>query len=195
VELITGISRAARNLYQTPEEDSQPRLSVFVSASDFRRLPQSVWREIRVKLQAEGVLQSLQEGLLPIAANYPTFPLAGLWDHGALVKLECPLKSLKEVVRCLFSRNERKPMMVQATAIWLWFDSGKLKIFEGLTLEHFPEIELYPDTDLSRKVGSSIRATLNTMFGFDPSFECGSGWPIEFWNRGLALEPCEFSLE
>jgi hypothetical protein len=82
-------------------------------------------------------------------------------------------------------------MLVQATATWLAFDSGKLKVKEGLALASFPEIEKYPETELSQKVGSGVRSTLNMLFG---SAElCNSAeWPDYFWNRGLEVSKCEF---
>lgn len=195
VELITAISRAARSTLTTDEKSSNTRLPVFVSASDFRQLPTQAWVGIRKKLETGNHLSSLREGLSPLAANYPTFPLGGLWESEVLSNLEGDLQSVKETLVNLLHKADRKAMMVQATAIWLWFDSGKLKIAEGLTLTHFPEIENYPETELSKKVGSSIRASLNTLFGMDSSYDTTSSWPIEFWDRGLVLEPCEFPHE
>ena len=84
-------------------------------------------------------------------------------------------------------------MMVQATAIWLAFDAEVLKVSSGLALASFPEIERYPTTELSRKVGGSIRAMLNGFFGEDQRFHSKSLWPQYFWNRGLSIDPCVFA--
>jgi hypothetical protein len=64
-------------------------------------------------------------------------------------------------------RAEWEAMMVQATVLHLMFDAHALKIHEGSALLKFPEIERYPSTELSREVGSMIRATLNGLFGND----------------------------
>jgi hypothetical protein len=77
-------------------------------------------------------------------------------------------------------------MMVQATAIWLAFDAGIL------SLARFPEIEHYPETELSQKIGASIRDGLNMFFGSQIHYSDAT-WPDHFWNRGLAIEPCEVS--
>lgn len=192
VELITAISRAARNADSANGASSETKGQAFVSASDFRRLTPDAWAEIRAALTAEKKLDSIQEALLPLGANYPSFPLAELWEFDVRSALKADLRPLKENLIQLFTRTERRAMMVQATAIWLWFDSGKLKVFEGLTLAQFPEVEHYPETELSRRVGSSIRASLNSFFGMDFCYDTSSPWPVEFWNRGLVLEPCEF---
>jgi hypothetical protein len=98
--------------------------------------------------------------------------------------------SLKEVIASLYSRSEREPMMVQATAIWLAFDADILKVTSDLSLARFPEIEHYPDTEISLKIGGSIRAGLNMFFGSGNHYSDAT-WPDYFWNRGLAIEPCE----
>ena len=84
-------------------------------------------------------------------------------------------------------------MMIQATAIWLGFDAGKLKVSEGLALAEFPEIERYPDTELSRRVGSGVRASLNMLIGAGQRQSIGESWPSYFWNRGLTIDGCEFA--
>ncbi len=84
-------------------------------------------------------------------------------------------------------------MMVQATVVWLAFDAGLLKVHEGLALAQFPKIEEYPNTEISKKVGASIRGTLNMLFGKDHLLSNAGKWSRYFWNRGLALAPCEVS--
>lgn len=195
VELITALSRVVRNTSPDSEDASVSEVPVFVSSSDFKRVTQPAWGNIRATLQSEDLLRDICQGLSPLAANYPAFPLNGLWEPEVLSGLKCDLQPLKETLVPLFTKTNRKAMMVQATAIWLWFDSGKLKVFEGLALSHFPEIEQYPETELSRRVGASIRSSLNMFFGTDSCYDIGSTWPIEFWNRGLVLEPCEFPDE
>jgi hypothetical protein len=100
---------------------------------------------------------------------------------------------MMSLVSSLFRRNDRDPMIIRATATWLAFDAGKLKVSEGLALAQFPEIERYPDTELSRRVGSGVRATLNMLIGSGQGQPVDTSWARYFWNRGLAIAPCEFS--
>jgi hypothetical protein len=192
VELITAMCRACREVIKEKGAEGGVRTPTFASASDYLCLSLCDWAEVRARLGGNEDLEQLQNALLPLGSNYPSFPLAGLWPEGQVPEPGVDLGSLKTALTAIFERSKRRPMMVQATAIWLWFDSGKLKVFKELTLARFPEIENYPNTDLSRKVGSSIRASLNLLFDPDPPFGLRSTWPVDFWNRGLALEPCEF---
>jgi hypothetical protein len=83
-------------------------------------------------------------------------------------------------------------MMVQATAIWLAFDADILKVNSDLSLARFPEIEHYPDTEISQRIGASIRSGLNIFFGSQIHYS-DAPWPSYFWNRGFAIEPCELN--
>jgi len=82
-------------------------------------------------------------------------------------------------------------MLVQATAVWIAFDSDKLKVASHLALADFPKIEEYPKTERSLQVAASIRAVLNPMFSDTKWMASDTDWPIAFWNRGLEVEPCE----
>lgn len=84
-------------------------------------------------------------------------------------------------------------MMTQATAIWLAFDADILKVTPDLSMARFPEIEQYPETEISQRVGGSIRSGLNMFFGSDIHY-ANSKWPIYFWNRGLEIEPCKLAI-
>jgi hypothetical protein len=104
------------------------------------------------------------------------------------------LRYLRRLVAALYDRSSRETMMVQASFIWLAFDSEMLKVNRGLALAEFPEIEKYPHTELSRRVAASIRAALNGFFGSD-SYSAPSDWPHYFWNRGLEIDTCYFSKD
>jgi len=75
----------------------------------------------------------------------------------------------------------------------LAFEADLLKVQAGLAFAQFPKIEEYPDTEISRQVGASIRATLNMLFSRDHLFHNSQQWSRYFWNRGLLLTPCEDS--
>jgi hypothetical protein len=126
-------------------------------------------------------------------ALYPDCPLKVLFSSGAGGQSDQHERVVRQVVQSLYARAEYGPMMVQATAIWLAFDAGILHVNPDVALAQFPEIEAYPDTEISRRVGASIRASLNLFFG---SEQMTSGeWPRYFWNRGLEISRCEFSDE
>jgi hypothetical protein len=184
VDLITTMARMARGFF--PEE----RL-IFGFVSDFSRL-QGRESEFRSSLARKAYLFDIQTALRPLLALYPQCPLTFLSTPAAdESKNERYLDQMKQIVRVLFDKEARETVLTQAACIWLAFDSGKLKVQRGLALAQFPEIERYPTTELSRKIASSIRASIN-MFFADGTHDLAPSWPSYFWNRGLEIDQCQF---
>jgi hypothetical protein len=129
----------------------------------------------------------LGDALHPLLFWYPECPLRFLDSYPAE---SVDQHILHATVARLLNREDRKSMMTQATAVWLWFDSGLLKVNPELVLARFPEIERYPDTELSQQVAGSIRASLNAFYTKDNDEV--RAWPIYFWNRGIEIAECRF---
>jgi hypothetical protein len=189
VELITSLVRTARSL------QSGSPTKILAAASSYSEISASDWARLSEKMAATGDLFEIQQSLEPLIALYPECPLAPLFATLPLTPAEDGINRIKNLVSSLFRRGDRDPMMVQATVVWLAFDAGMLKVQKGFALAQFPEIEHYPDTEISRKAGSGIRASLNMFFGQGELCPRSSTWPQYFWNRGLTLTPCEFSDE
>jgi hypothetical protein len=95
-----------------------------------------------------------------------------------------------EVVERMYPRSEVFATRVQASAVYFAFVAGCLKAATGTSLADFPEVENYPNTEPSQAVASSIRATLNFLYG-DARERFPTQWPANFWNRALELEECQ----
>lgn len=187
VELITSFARTARSVR------SGGSRQVFAAASSYSEVSDPEWAGLRETMAATGDLFQIQESLEPLIALYPECPLGPVFATPPATAPEKALRRMTSLVSSLFQRVDRDPMMVQATVIWLAFDAGVLKVQQGLSLAQFPEIEHYPDTEISKKVGGAIRSSLNMFFGQEQIYSHLSPWPQYFWNRGLALTPCELS--
>ena len=83
-------------------------------------------------------------------------------------------------------------MMAQATFVSMAIGAGRLQATDQTHLPDLEEIGKYPSTELSQAVGSVVRATVNALAGIGPNSIAQSSWSKDFWNRGLALENCEF---
>jgi len=188
VELITSIARTARNIFSGIQD------KIFGAISEYSELSESQWEKLRLSLATSGDLFLAQKALKPLINYYPECPFRQIFSEEFIEANPDDLKILKQIVTSLYQRDDREPMMVQATYVWLAFDSGMLKVSEGLALAKFPEIENYPNTELSKKVGSSVRATLNGIFGgIGPHYSDNYTWPKYFWNRGLIIDQCELN--
>ncbi len=187
VELITSLSRIAHKC--SPSEKKR----VFATISSLGELTADEQSRLQSDLAASGELFEIQKALLPLIAFYPECPLRFLFSSKPDLsgKEGRNLERFKSLVAGVYDKTSRDTMMVQATAIWLAFDSGALKVFEGLALASFPEIEKYPHTTLSQKVAASIRSTIYIFFS-EPHYPSSSNWPKNFWNRGLEIDNCYF---
>jgi hypothetical protein len=91
----------------------------------------------------------------------------------------------------LFDKENQSTVFIQATVVYVAFVLGRLKVKAGLTLASFPEVENYPDTEMSKRVAAAIRSTIITFFG-SAKRGAPTSWPVEFWNRGMEIESCVF---
>ncbi|MCA0214334.1 MAG: hypothetical protein LCH79_14305 [Proteobacteria bacterium] len=181
VELITALTRSVRTILDAPE-------SVLAACSSYTQVQGAHAGELRAKLLAENCLDELQAALVPLVSNYEGCAMTCLY---ASVPGSAHLGAVREVLEQLYERDSRFSTMVQATAVWLMFDAGILKVAEGLALASFPKIEDYPNTELSRQIGGSIRATLNMAFGKESPLYVPLDWANRFWNLGMTMQPCE----
>lgn len=69
---------------------------------------------------------------------------------------------------------------------------GKLHVVENSTLAEFPKLVDYPNTEISKMIASSVRATSNILLGSEKLKN--EKWISEFWNRGFKLELCIIKL-
>lgn len=182
VEIITAFTRDVRA--SDPKRDR----TIWAAAGKFSALPKGV---LAGTVKGRPYREDLCVPLVPLNAHYPDHPMRELVLGGTGTSSSHDLGTLKALVGELFDRSSTGATMVQATAMWLAFDADRIKVSAGLALADFPRIEDYPKTEQSQRIATSIRASLNMMFGDLDLMASGTGWPIAFWNRGLKLEPCE----
>ena len=160
--------------------------------SSFDLLSETESEHLRNTLEDRGELCAVCEPLEALVSWYPECPLSRIFCGPNKMSSADGLDRLKSVVAWMHYRAEREAMLVQATVLQLIFDADAFKVHEGSVLSKFVEIERYPNTELSREVGSMIRATLNGLFGHDNLRLKNSTWPQYFWNRGLVVDACDF---
>ncbi len=177
VKLVTALARAARIATKGRETAAFDRLS------DFFALTETDRANIQRSLEDGGTLDLIRRALSPLTSLYPDCALAFLRNTSG--SKEEHLRVMKNTVVRLLDRLSREATMVQATAIWLMFDAEKLKVAADLALAKFPEIERYPDTELSQQIASGVRAMITGIHG-----SSRSAWPNDFWTRGWEIDDC-----
>jgi len=184
-----GTALAADLAKTTSEVAAKSHAGFFVGASEYAGLVEKEKDDVRESLSPSGKLTLVQASLFPLFHFYPACPLSFLARAGQQDDPGIALKTLKHVLNGLFDKQTRRAVMVQATVVYIAFLSGRLKVAEGLSLAHFPEIEKYPETEMSRRVAAAARCALFTFFG-DGEVYSKTKWPVTFWNRGMEIESC-----
>ncbi len=150
VEIVTAFTRTIRA--HSPDLSDTD----WATAGKFADVPHEMLQPILSKLDTD-CAEELRVALTPLAAWYPTHPLNAIYGAGLPAAEPRMLDRLKRIVANLYDRSQRDTIMVQATAIWIAFDSGRLKVSSDLALASFPRIEDYPATELSQRIGASSR--------------------------------------
>lgn len=168
--------------------------SHFFKISSYDTLTEIQKNNIVNNLESKQLLSRIKKAIYPMLIYYPKCPLGFLFENKIADNDNLMLiYDFKKVLEKMFDRWNTDATFVQANAINIAFDSGRLKVFKGLELADFPEVEHFPYTEKSKRVASSIRSVLNSYFdGEDVNQNI---WPKYFWNKGLLLQKCEFINE
>jgi len=187
VALITSLTRLARKC------SASEKKRIFATTSSFEGITPAEQSCLQSELATSGELIEIPNSLVPLIVFYPECPLRFLYSTMPSLSgmPDQRLENFRALVGGLYDKTFRDTTLVQATAIWLAFDSGILKVAKGLALASFPEIEKYPQTELSQKVAASIRSSIQ-MFFTEPHYPISSNWPRYFWNRGFEIDQCYF---
>lgn len=183
--LAVNLARAARTSMEAPGA------RWFAFLSDFSLLYGAQQARVVDGLRSTEDHGALLEALEPILSNYPGCPLGFLLDRTiGEDEAWAGLDRLRTLIATLFDKTSLSATQAQANAIYLGFTSGTFKVAPTISLARFPEIENYPHTEISRQIGSAVRAAMNIRAGEGGS-AASAAWSRYFWNRGLELQPCE----
>lgn len=168
----------------------------FGCISAFASLSVAEQRELCMSLDEKGELSLLMMALDPLCHLYPECPLSFVVEYGVRepadknVQLDC----LKRVVLPLYDKTSSESTFVLASAFYIAFVLDILKVHPSTVLAKFPEVQDYPESKVSRQIAAAMRAGISA-FVDGVLDDKSSKWAAYFWNRGLALEPCELKRE
>lgn len=168
------------------------RKSYFAATGSYINLTSEQKKTIVENLKHRDTLTYLQESLYSLVYLYPECPLKFLFDDSFSISesKDFHLKRYKLHLGKFFD-NESKPCVFMiSSAIYIAFATDMLKVLKGTSLANFPAVKDYPLTEESKRIASSMEATINVFFGTE-TFDIPSAWSKYFWNRGLELQTCE----
>lgn len=186
-ELALALPRSAEEATKNNQ-----RGTWFATVSSYAQLSiEEQERTVKI-LRSKNAFDQYRAALLPLIYFYPSCPLSFLFDLETKKEIDTgDLEEIKRVLESIFDRRSVEATFIQADAVYIGFTVGKLVVSPDVSLARFPEVQYYPNTEVSKQIAASIRATVNTIFGIDV-IKDGLSWPTYFWNHGLELEKCNF---
>jgi len=170
-------------------KEASGKIEWYAPISSFSSLTKAQKDKILEILQKEGKLSRIASGLFSLNYYYPKSPLNFL-ERTQLQESEAHLSEIKNVLTSHYDKMSIEATFTQANAIYICFVLGKLQVTSKSSLANFPEIENYPNTDESKKIAASIRASINGFIGLDIGSKI-TNWSDYFWNRGLEIDNCK----
>jgi hypothetical protein len=163
---------------------------IMATCTAYRSLTEEDWREVIQAIAAQDRNQ-ISAASAALGRLYPEFPLRPMILESDLSedRAEQDIEWLSNILPSLFDKTSVEAVGMMANATYIAFCTDKLKASSDTSLAQFPEIERYPDTELSQRVAAAIRCFTNSLVGGMPE-EPSRDWPRYFWNRGLELAPC-----
>lgn len=176
-------------LKQFPEGETKPLLG---SLSSFKKLSPDKQAYIAHELRGSPWHKPLIEACGGLIAHYPNCPLAFVAVETDLkpYRTAIELQRISDSIVPLFDKMDSETVFAQATCYYLGVLQGKIHVAAHLPAAKFPEIEKYPNTELSRQVASSVRMMILSLVGGMPDNNPDRQWADYFWNRGLEITPC-----
>lgn len=171
---------------------SEPK-PLFGFVSSFKKLSPEEQREIRRIMQTAWWHAPLVEACGGLLAHYPACPLRFIAEEKDIASYKTPerLEFISSAIEPLFSKYDEATVFTQSTFYFLGVMQNKIHVAPHLTLAKFPEIQHYPNTELSRQIASGIRAFISSMMGKTFGDETlDHDWANYFWDRGMELSSC-----
>ena len=182
-----GLRRAGELVHAAVEAGqtvAKADMRVYCMASDYV-FTDGEQREFSAAIGREPLIE-MSQAFATFVKFYPDFPMAWIVKPAHLDAATAgndELDQIRVLVRDGRPRRERAAMEIQVCAMFAILASG------GLQMRNLPNlnlIDVYPETDLSREMGSQVRAALNVFL----VQATGSAWSKSFWERGRQITPC-----
>ncbi len=189
-----GIRGAADLITETVKVLQKNKCEVVVFASSFSELEEFQKNKIIESLRKTSILNNIQNTLNDFIYFYPECPLAFLLEDKKLQLTDKNfIENFKKYLSKLYNKRSSEGIFMQALAVYKMFLSGKLKAASHTSLANFPEVEHYPNTQISKEIAASICCVLNLFCGTCVIDKGLQDWSKYFWNRSRQIEPIDLT--
>ena len=154
----------------------------------FDNLNVDSYETIRKKLIDIKVFEKINIALSPLLNLYPKCPLNKIFSSEKHLKSD--VSKIKEILTLLYNKRGKESTFALANVIYLMGRCDKLLFEKNSAMADLPELQDYPDSEMSIMIASVVRASTNFLLS-RRAIENSENWISYFWNRGLEIEPNE----
>jgi hypothetical protein len=147
-------------------------------------------KEIIKGLKENYIYDVLKRDLQDFLNVYPESPFCKIFKSTKLTKSN--INFVKNIINKLCDKRSWLSTFSLGNIVYFLKALGKLHIVGDSPLAEFPKLVDYPNTEISKMIASSVRASSNILLSNEKLKN--EKWISEFWNRGLELEPCIIKL-
>lgn len=163
--------------------------SMYLLLSKYDTLDEEELQSIKESLDEE-LLDGLKTAISPLSFYYTTFPLSPLLGSVEVDEEEA-IQRLERVVDECYNRRSRTAVLSQAAYVSAAIGLGQLRLPPDFEVDEVNAVIDYPDTDESRRAGSTVRAMTSSLIGLERE-SVNSDWPERFWQTGFEIGECRF---
>lgn len=142
------------------------------------------------KLKENHIYDVIKKDLQDFLNVYPESPFSKIFKSTRLTKAN--VSFVKDTIKELFDKRSWLSTFSLGNIMYFLNVLGKLHVVGNSALAEFPKLVDYPNTEISKMIASSVRATSNVLLGSEKLKN--EKWISEFWNRGFKIEPSKIQL-
>lgn len=184
-EIIRLFYKAAKIVFDNDKRN-------YCTISFYEDMPDNQIESFYDSLYEKEVIQPLQEALYNFIELFPKCPfnfifkdihIQTILDIGFII-------SYKKLLNKILDKRSKESTFVIGNVVYSMLANDRLKIHKDSVIAKLPELKDYPNTEISKMIASSNRATINVLFG-DNFYNRNNTWIKYFWQRSIDLEPCK----
>lgn len=142
------------------------------------------------KLKENNIYDVMKKDLQDFLNVYTESPFSKIFKSERQTKAN--VNFIKSIINELFDKRSWLSTFSLGNIMYFIHTLGKLHVVENSPLAEFPKLVDYPNTEISKMIASSVRATSNILLSSEKLKN--EKWISEFWNQGFKLEPCIIKL-
>lgn len=147
---------------------------------------------LRNRLNQVGILELLQDTIAPLTILYENCPISFLGPPNQMYAHEQLVTQIKTCVGNVIDKYNTAGIILNGTMLLSRLVTRKIFFSKDIDFPDFNAVLDSPQSDEAKHAAALLRSNALAEFGM---LEVDSSWARHFWNRGIELSSCEFSID